>query len=553
MKRWLICLLTVLIIVMNIVPVSAADSTINKMDVVCNVNRYGDCDLTITAEVYFATPSGEIWLPVGTEARSIDASGYRVSKKVVDGNTWLVLRNSTGTTGTRTFVISMKKIRNVTLNDDKTQTLDAELVNALWTWPFAEMSFLVTMPKEFEARPTFLSGYYADGIHVEYEVEGQTIRGTVPGGLLDQESVTMQMNLPKGYFRLRNRQGGTATVDLVLMAVVAVLCVGYWFQTMRNPFPRQQNRKVSPDGIYAWEFPYVANCGSPDPALLMTEWATLGYLTISVGAGGRITLRARIPMSNERKPHEIRAFAALFRKGRICAADTPRFRKIGRKAARSCRSYWNRRLFDKASGNTKLLELGAAVIFGLSWFRAVDLMLPVWTLRVLLLIPVLPLGIGAGHILQKSLQDLARKKPGSHLLPAVLILVTSLVLSAFGGILITLAALFFEILVVAGTYYGGKRTADGMERIAQIRAFRQYLRSANIHHLQLMLNQDNQYFYDVLPYAEALGMGKRFAKRFANIPLEPCAWLDDPRHQGTTALDFYRRYRKILNRMRGIR
>ena len=67
-----------------------------------------------------------------------------------------------------------------------------------------------------------------------------------------------------------------------------------------------------------------------------------------------------------------------------------------------------------------------------------------------------------------------------------------------------------------------------------------------------MLNQDGQYFYDVLPYAEALGLGRRFARRFANIQLEPCAWLQDNSYHGHTAADFFRHYRKLLKKMRGV-
>ena len=90
-----------------------------------------------------------------------------------------------------------------------------------------------------------------------------------------------------------------------------------------------------------------------------------------------------------------------------------------------------------------------------------------------------------------------------------------------------------------------------MEMIAQIQAFRRYLKASNTHHLQLMLHQDSQYFYDVLPYAEAMGMGRTFARRFANIQMEPCAWLECEALQNATALEFYEYYRAVVRRMHG--
>lgn len=553
MKRLTRWLLIALVLMLCAVDVFAADASVTKMDVNCVVDRYGGSTTTVTAEVAFDTASAEIWIPVGTDVRSVSLSGYRVSKKTVDGSVWLVLKNSEGAAGTKTFVLTFKQPRNVTRNADKTQTFDLQLVCPLWTWEVQELTFSVTMPKEFDAKTSYLSGYYADAVHVEDTVEGQIIRGSVPGGLLDRESIDLIMTLPQGYFRLRNLKGGTATADVVLIGVLALLCLLYWFRTLRNPLPKQQDRRLAPDGVFAWEFPYVGGSGAPDPALLVTEWACLGYLTVSVTARGRVNLRARIPMSNERKPYEQKAFAALFRKGAVCAGDTPRFRKIGVKAARACRSYWNCRLFSRDSGNPKLLEAGAAAIFALTWFRAIDLLLPVWTLRVLLMIPVLLLGFPAGQIVQQSIRDAFRRTPGRRLLPVLLVLLATALLSQFGGGWpMTLLALLIQTLAAAGTYYGGQRSHDGMERVAQIRAFRRYLRTVNIHHLQLMLNQDNQYFYDILPYAEALGMGRRFARRFAHIQLEPCVWLEDRTYHGGTAMDFYRRYRKLLKKMRGV-
>ena len=553
MKRLTRWLLTALILILCTVNVFAADAAVTKMDVNCIVDRYGSSTTTVTAEVIFDTASDEIWIPVGTDVRSVSLSGYRVSKKTVDGSLWLVLKNSEGTIGTRTFVLTFKQPRNVTLNSDKTQTFDLQLVCPLWTWNVETLTFSVTMPKAFDAKTTYQSGYFADAVQVEDEIEGQTIRGSVPGGLLDRESIDLVMTLPQGYFRLRNLRGGTASVDVVLIGALALLCLVYWFCTLRNPLPKQQSRQLSPDGVFAWEFPYVGSCGAPDPALLITEWASLGYLTISVTSQGRVSLRARIPMSNERKTYEQKAFAALFRKGPVCAGDTPRCRKIGARAARACRAFWNRRLFSRSSGSPRILEAGAAAIFALTWFRAIDLLLPVWTLRVLLMIPVLILGFPAGQILQRSIQDALRHTPGRRLLPVLLVLLATALLSQFGGGWpMTLLSLLAQALAAAGTYYGGRRSANGMERIAQIRAFRRYLKTANTHHLQLMLNQDGQYFYDVLPYAEALGLGRRFARRFANIQLEPCAWLQDNSYHGHTAADFFRHYRKLLKKMRGV-
>ena len=46
-------------------------------------------------------------------------------------------------------------------------------------------------------------------------------------------------------------------------------------------------------------------------------------------------------------------------------------------------------------------------------------------------------------------------------------------------------------------------------------------------------------------------MGSRFARSFANIQMEPCAWLEGERIRYQTALEFYEIYREVLGKMRG--
>lgn len=318
----------------------------------------------------------------------------------------------------------------------------------------------------------------------------------------------MEMTLPRGYFLLFNLPGATGTFDLILISLLSALGLFYWLFTLRNPFPRRRARQIPPDGVSAWEFPYVAKGGPPDFSLLLTEWASLGYLSVCVGANRRVSLRRRIPMESERRPYEVRAFEALFRKENVCAADTPHCRKIGAMAGRESRAFWNRRLFSAKSGNPRLVAWCASLVFGLVWFRAADYLLPAWTLRFLLLLPILFLGVTAGHLLQQAVKDMLRRTPGRSYFAPLLVLLATGALSQFGGGWpVTLLGLLAVVLASIGTYRGGRRSEGGMERISQIQGFRRYLKSAGTHHLQLMLHEDNQYFYRMLPYAEALGLG----------------------------------------------
>ena len=59
------------------------------------------------------------------------------------------------------------------------------------------------------------------------------------------------------------------------------------------------------------------------------------------------------------------------------------------------------------------------------------------------------------------------------------------------------------------------------------------------------LQRDPQYFYRTLPYAEAMGLGAQFARKFGDTELEPCEWYHEP-NLPRTASGFYDKLQETL-------
>lgn len=72
-----------------------------------------------------------------------------------------------------------------------------------------------------------------------------------------------------------------------------------------------------------------------------------------------------------------------------------------------------------------------------------------------------------------------------------------------------------EVLIGVLTLHGGRRTAFGDEIVAQALGYRKFLRRVTQSQLQSRLAQDSQYFYRILPYAEAMGLGRSLPGRSA--------------------------------------
>ena len=100
---------------------------------------------------------------------------------------------------------------------------------------------------------------------------------------------------------------------------------------------------------------------------------------------------------------------------------------------------------------------------------------------------------------------------------------------------------------------GGRRTRDGAVLAAELLGYRRYLLSASTQQLRTHLEADPQFFYRVLPYADALGVGKLLAGSLDRTRMEDCGWLDWEGKPIQTAPAFYARYCRLTAGLRGER
>lgn len=67
-------------------------------------------------------------------------------------------------------------------------------------------------------------------------------------------------------------------------------------------------------------------------------------------------------------------------------------------------------------------------------------------------------------------------------------------------------------------------TSHRRERIGQILGLHDFIDTAEKQQLQQLMDQDEQYFYNVLPYAVAFGMVKNWTKKFEGLTVPPADW-----------------------------
>jgi uncharacterized membrane protein len=64
-----------------------------------------------------------------------------------------------------------------------------------------------------------------------------------------------------------------------------------------------------------------------------------------------------------------------------------------------------------------------------------------------------------------------------------------------------------------------RKTKEGEKLTAQVKGFREFLRTAEKKQLEALVEKNPNYFYDILPFTYVLGLSKKWIEKFEDIPV----------------------------------
>lgn len=549
MRRAVLILLCLLLLTVG---VSAATDEVTSLSAEVSVAADGTCTVTATAVLELSSAPREIVFPLSSEARGISATGGSYDTETVNGVKCVVFESNGGFTGRQTFVCTYRlpcRVEDLA----QSQRFSLALPETGWAYPIETYSIHIVFPYEVTAQPAWSSAYYNDVIdnYLNVQLSGGEVTATSTTRLKDRETLSVELSFEPNTFDLRHLPGRTATVDRLFFWLLLIAAVSYWFFRLRGklPLPRR-NQTVSTEAT-AGEIPCQLYGQMPDIAAMLAHWGNLGYLTVERDRRGRILLRRRMEMGNERKPAERRLFSAIFRRGDVCCAQTLRFRSVVRDAGAPLRAAWVTRIYQKNGGNPYVLRAMAGLAGLAIGVLTFDLRLPAVASRWVFLPLLALLTAGLSVLVQLACAAVVRRKRLPWLLSGA---VAAYVLLRFGSGADCSGIMFLNLLFQAfcglATIFGGKRTAVGEELVGQLLGLRSFLRRADRESLQRLSRSDGQYFYRMLPFAEQLGVGRAFVRRFGDKKPEACPWLMDARTAPDSAVEFYRLYSEIAAAVR---
>ena len=85
--------------------------------------------------------------------------------------------------------------------------------------------------------------------------------------------------------------------------------------------------------------------------------------------------------------------------------------------------------------------------------------------------------------------------------------------------------------------------------MGQVLSLRRFLRTLSPQQAQLLLQDNPETFFGLLPYAIALGCGNAFARHFGKSRLPVCPYLQAPNSRGLTGRQWYQMMRHVMDNM----
>ena len=109
------------------------------------------------------------------------------------------------------------------------------------------------------------------------------------------------------------------------------------------------------------------------------------------------------------------------------------------------------------------------------------------------------------------------------------LLLVWLVLTLFAG---TAAV---DIWIILGQFlagilltFGGRRTAEGRRAASEVAGLMRYMLTLSRLQADYICQHNPDYYFDLAPYAIALGMDRSFSAKFGKMPLDVCPYLHAP-------------------------
>lgn len=397
-------------------------------------------------------------------------------------------------TGIKDYIIKYR----YNIGWDRDSNFDEVYYNLIgndWDTDIKKVEFKIELPKKFDAnRVNFTVGPYGsrDTEGVKWKVDGNTIVGYTTVTLKPKESVTIALPLPEGYFNFTEEKiiyFIFKGVLYLIYLIIPLIAIGLLKKYRDKESVIQTVEFYPPDGLTPTEVGYYIDgiIHSKDLTSLIFYWANMGYLKINE------LKKSGIFTSGE--------FEIEFLKERLDSKKD--FEKYMYNALSAYKNSENRvNIRDLRNKFYKHIDKAAEIL-------EIDLIMNKKTLYS-------SKSLRAGNTMRTSILFIAAASFGYFYYFGITQGVSTLI-TVICGMVSALVTLAISGKIKSKTEYG-------MEIYGRILGFKRFLETAEKRKLELLLEENPSYFYNILPYTIVLGVSDIWADKFKDLVVEPPQW-----------------------------
>ncbi len=523
--RRIVTIVILLALLATLAFAAEAASAATRVQVGGTASSSGTAQMTMSVTIHLDQPVDELLFPLPGTAANITMNGSRASSYVRDGVRYVNLTKAIGqTSGDFTFVFNYLLEDVIAINEAGLTELQLPLLSG-FAYPVNALEFSVTLPGSVEEKPAFSSGYHQANIEKDltYTVSGATITGQAKAELKDHETLVMTLQVSREMFPQNRIDPPDLNTVNTLVLAFSLAALVYWLLFLRNlplwPF----SRPTPPEGYSAGQLRSVLCLQGADLSMMIFSWAQLGYLQIRVGYAGRISLHKQMEMGNERSRFEQKCFRLLFQKRGSIDTSGIYYAALCQKVEKLTPNV--QAFVHPRSGNLYVFR-GLAALAGL--FAGIQLSIALSADAAVQWLPAIILsifcGCGSWFIHRWATALFSSEKRGIWI--ALGLGAVWLILSGMADQLATgIWAVLGQFLAGLMAAFGGRRTYEGRQAMAQTLGLRRYLKTQSREQIKAVCRANPDYFHQMVPYALALGVDKRFARSFGDILLSACPYI----------------------------
>ena len=545
MRKLLIWLCMVCLVLSLSVTASAANAA-QSVSSHATVSHDGTCQVSLSVTVHLEQVTEELRFPLPGKASNITVNGSRAKSRLENGLRQVNLKSVIGKAVgdfTLNFTYSLPNL--IVTNEAGLLELQLPLL-AGFAYPVQALEFSVTLPGEVSAKPAFSSGYHQANIEkdIYYITTGATITGSAQTELKDHETLSMTLLVSEEMFPQKRVVAPDFKTVSTLTTVFYLLAFGYWMLFLRNLPTWPRRRPQPPEGYTAGELGSLLHLQGGNLNMMVFTWAQLGYLQLHLAPNGKVTLHRHMEMGNERSAFEQRCFHLVFGRRDVVDASTLRYgaayqkvRKLTPNLASMVQAKSGNLLVFRGLAALAGMLCGVSVAIGLTPGAALQ-WLVILLLGALATVSCWQIQLWAAHLFA------ADRRP---LWLALGLCVVWLLLGSVAGVFSAgLGMVIWQLIAGLLAALGGRRTLAGRQAMGEILGLRRYLKSLSREQLQEICRSNPDYFHQMMPYAMALGVDKRFAKRFGKNPIEQCPYISVGADSTLRALQWRELMRRVL-------